>query len=69
MGFFFFHGIELASLISDMIQRGIFVLLILNCCFAGIVGRDGDRECTTFRGAFYYDPLIDAAYLMNLGLR
>ena len=68
MGFFSFYDIELASLISDMIQRSTFVTLILNCCFAGSVGRDGDRECTTFR-AFYYNPLIDAACPMSLELR
>lgn len=67
-GIRYLHGIELASLINDMVQRGIFVTLILDCCFAGSVVRHGDRECTTIR-AIDYDPLIDAAYPMSLELR
>ncbi len=63
----YLHGVELASLVNDMVQRDIFVTLILDCCYAGSVVRHGNRECTTIR-AIDYDPLIDAAYPMSLEL-
>ena len=51
-GFRTFYGIKLVSLINDMVQRCILFTLIYDGCFAGDVGRDGDRECTTFRAFF-----------------
>ena len=64
----YLHGIELASLMNDMVQRGVFVTLILDCYFAGSVIRHGDRQYTTVR-AIDYDSLIDAVYPMSFELR
>lgn len=64
----YLHGIELASLIDEMVRRQIFVTLVLDCCFAGSVVRHGNYERAAIR-AIDYDPLIDAAYPVSTDLR
>ena len=53
----YLRGEELASLIKMMVNKGLIVTLVLDCCFSGSVMRDDSsvRYLT-------YDPKVDAAY-------
>lgn len=54
-------GLTLAHLLNEMVQQGLFVTLVLDCCFSGSVIRHGDPNSSNIR-TVDYDPVIDAAY-------
>ena len=53
----YLRGEELASLIKMMVNKGLVVTLVLDCCFSGSVMRD-DSSTRYLK----YDPKVDAAY-------
>ena len=53
----YLRGEELASLIKMMVNKGLVVTLVLDCCFSGSVIRD-DSSIRYLK----YDPKVDAAY-------
>ena len=53
----YLRGEELASLIKMMVNKGLIVTLVLDCCFSGSVVRD-DSSIRYLK----YDPKVDAAY-------
>ncbi|KAL9122177.1 MAG: hypothetical protein Q9187_001267 [Circinaria calcarea] len=53
----YLEGLELASLIGDMVRKELTVTLVLDCCFSGSVMRD-DSSARYLR----YDPKVPAAY-------
>ena len=57
----YLHGLELACLLKEMVNKGLLVMLVLDCCFSGSVVRHSDRENTGIR-AISYDFATDAAY-------
>ncbi|KAF2629498.1 hypothetical protein BU25DRAFT_363565, partial [Macroventuria anomochaeta] len=53
----YFHGLDLASRIKRMVEKGVTVTLVLDCCFSGNAVR------TDARARYLdYDPAVDAAY-------
>ena len=59
-------GLDLAYRLSEMVNKGLFVTLVLDCCFSGSVIRHGHPNSGDIR-AIDYDPAVDAAYPQNLG--
>ena len=57
----YLYGLELACLLKKMVDKGLLITLVLDCCFSGSVVRHGDREYTGIR-AVPYDSATDAAY-------
>ena len=57
IGIRYLRGEELASLIKIMVDKGLIVTLVLDCCFSGSVMRD-DSSVRYLK----YDPKVDAAY-------
>ena len=55
------HGEILASVLERMTKKGLFVTLVLDCCFSGSTLRLGYSTNSTIRMTSY-DPVIDAAY-------
>jgi hypothetical protein len=64
-GIRYLHGLELAALLKDMVERSLLVTLVLDCCFSGSVVRHGTTEFSTIRYVDY-DAAIDAAYPLSL---
>ncbi|OCK89038.1 uncharacterized protein K441DRAFT_668307 [Cenococcum geophilum 1.58] len=62
----YLRGIELASCLRKMVEQGLLVALVLDCCYSGSVLRDGDQRDTIIRSTDY-DPAIDAASTRILG--
>jgi Caspase domain len=62
----YLRGLELAYLLDEMVKMGLFVTLVLDCCFSGSVVRLGDPHGDAIR-AVDYDHAIDAAYPQCLG--
>ena len=62
----YLRGAELAALLGSMVTKGLFVTLVLDCCFSGSVRRQGqDRpSIRTTR----YDPMISAAHPLDVSL-
>ena len=61
-GLRYLRGAKLTQLLGDMVEKGLLVTLVLDCCFSGSVARhDGLSRDTTVR-CIKYDPSIDAAY-------
>jgi hypothetical protein len=58
-------GLDLAYRLSEMVKKGLFVTLVLDCCFSGSVVRYSDPNGAGIR-AIDYDPAVDAAYPQNL---
>ena len=55
------HGQLLASILEIMTGKGLFVTLVLDCCFSGSVLRHGEYENSSVRMTGY-NPAIDSAY-------
>ena len=55
------HGQLLASVLERMTEKGLFVTLVLDCCFSGSTLRRDDHGDATVRTTFY-DKAIDTAY-------
>jgi hypothetical protein len=52
-------GLELAQIVHTMVENGVNVTLILDCCFSGSVFRHDDRIGVRYLD---YDPAVDATY-------
>lgn len=63
----YFHSRDLADLLNKMVERGLLVTLVLDCCFSGSVVRRDDREYDGIR-TITYDPAVDAAYPQRLDI-
>jgi len=63
----YLKGLDLAYLLNEMVKKGLFVTLVLDCCFSGSVVRHGDPTGAGIR-AVDYDHAIDAAYPQKLGM-
>jgi len=61
----YLHGRELANLLSKMVNKGLLVTVILDCCFSGSVIRRNEREKNGVR-AMVYDSAVDTAYPQQL---
>ncbi|KAA6413074.1 MAG: hypothetical protein FRX48_02818 [Lasallia pustulata] len=57
----YLYGLELACQLKEMVNKGLLVTLVLDCCFSGSVVRHGHRENTGIR-TIPYDAATDAAY-------
>ena len=55
------HGQLLASILERMTDKGLFVTLVLDCCFSGSNLRLGDGDTSSVR-MMDYDPAMDIAY-------
>ncbi|KAF2804947.1 uncharacterized protein BDZ99DRAFT_491010 [Mytilinidion resinicola] len=56
----YLRGLELAYLLRDMVEKGLTVTLVLDCCFSGsVVRKDSMVRCLS------YDPQTDAAYPLD----
>ena len=53
----YLRGLELAHLLKVLVEKGIIVTLVLDCCFSGSAVRKDD-----FVRYIEYDPSIDEAY-------
>jgi hypothetical protein len=62
----YLRGLELAYLLNEMVKKGLFVTLVLDCCFSGSVLRHSVPNGAGIRAADY-DPAVDAAYPQELG--
>jgi hypothetical protein len=62
----YLRGLELAYLLNEMVNKGLFVTLVLDCCFSGSVVRHSVPNGAGIR-ATDYDPAVDAAYPQKLG--
>lgn len=54
-------GVQLAGLLDDMVKAGLFVTLVLDCCFSGSVKRHDIEYDVVVRG-FDYDPIVHPAF-------
>lgn len=52
-------GLELAQIVHTMVEKGVKVTLVLDCCFSGSVVRRDDRIGVRYLD---YDPAVDATY-------
>ena len=59
----YLHGEDLANLIERMVNKGLVITLVLDCCFSGSVMRHNSSV-----RHLPYDPKVDAAYLPAFGL-
>lgn len=57
----YLRGQELAGQMKNMVEKGLRVTLVLDCCFSGAVVRHSDLNGESIRGVDF-DPHIDAAY-------
>lgn len=57
----YMRGIELAGLLQRMAAHGLFITVVLDCCFSGSIVRRDDNELSSIR-AIPYDPAIDSAF-------
>lgn len=64
-GIRYLHGRELASLVNQMVNKGLLVTVVLDCCFSGSVVRRNEREKHGVR-AIAYDSVVDNAYPQQL---
>ncbi|KAI1157745.1 caspase domain-containing protein [Nemania serpens] len=55
----YFHGIHLAQQIKRMVEKGLRVTLVLDCCHAGSVMRDDDDSAVRY---LEYNVAVDAAF-------
>lgn len=55
------HGELLSSVLERMTDKGLFVTLVLDCCFSGVILRADDHSYTGIRETSY-DPAIGAPY-------
>jgi hypothetical protein len=64
----YMRGYELAGLLERMSSRGLFITVVLDCCFSGSVIRRDDTEPSSIR-AIPYDTAIDIAFPFDQRLR
>lgn len=60
IGSSYLKGRHLAGTLRKMVDKGLVVTLVLDCCFSGSVVRHGDRQSFDVR-FLSYDPDVDAA--------
>lgn len=58
----YFYGNFLAKYLRKMVDNGLLVTVVLDCCFSGSVLRDGDVRGASIR-AVEYNPDVDVASL------
>jgi hypothetical protein len=56
---------ELAHQLKEMVEHGLHVTLVLDCCFSGSVVRHGSLNSSSIR-TIEYDPAIDLMPVKNL---
>jgi hypothetical protein len=54
-------GLQLAQIINQMVEKGVLVTLVLDCCFSGKIARHGQEANSNIR-YIDHDPVIEAAY-------
>ena len=64
-GFRYLHGWILAQKMKTMVDKGLLVTLVLDCCFSGSVVRHGRKSEARIR-TVAYDPDADTAHPSNL---
>ena len=57
----YLHGLLLASILERMTEKGLFVTLVLDCCFSGSKLRVNNNDSISVRTT-KYNPAIDMAY-------
>jgi hypothetical protein len=57
----YFYGRDLSAALQEMVAKGLFVTLVLGCCFSGRTVRHCNPDGAGMRSVGY-DPAIDAAY-------
>ncbi|KAE9363027.1 hypothetical protein N431DRAFT_296842, partial [Stipitochalara longipes BDJ] len=60
-GIRYLPGLEFAHLLKQIVEKGLLVTVVLDCCFSGGVVRHHDSDGGGIR-AIDYDPIIAAAY-------
>ena len=63
----YLHSRDLADLLNKMVEKGLLVTLVLDCCFSGSVVRRDDRDYDGIR-TVTYDPAVDVAYPPRLDI-
>lgn len=65
----YLRELELANLIQGMVEKGLLVTIVLDCCFSGsVVRRYGHLHYVAGVRATDYDHAVDVAYPRNLDL-
>ncbi|KAF3764027.1 hypothetical protein M406DRAFT_260952 [Cryphonectria parasitica EP155] len=57
----YLRGLELSCWLKKMVDRGLLVTVILDCCFSGAISRADDTPDTTIR-ELPYDVFVDETY-------
>ncbi|KAH0558764.1 hypothetical protein GP486_004595 [Trichoglossum hirsutum] len=65
--FYPFRGQHLAHQLKKMVDEGLSVTLVLDCCFSGSVVRSGDPPDAVAVRYIDHDSAVDAAYPVVLG--
>lgn len=64
----YLRGLELAELIHAMVEKGLLVTIVFDCCFSGNVVRYGNPHHGDGVRATDYDHAVDTAYPQDLGI-
>lgn len=64
----YLRGLELAYLIHRMVEKGLLVTIVLDCCFSGSVVRYGHPHHGAGVRATDYDHAVDIAYPQEFGM-
>lgn len=56
----YLRGVELGFFLRKLVDKGLLVTVVLDCCFSGSVLRHGDEDVLV--RAVDYDPVIDTAF-------
>jgi hypothetical protein len=62
----YLHGLELAQMLKQLANKGLFITLVLDCCFSGGIRRDKENDETV--RSLNYDFEIDEKYPINLDI-
>ncbi|PVH92912.1 hypothetical protein DM02DRAFT_677192 [Periconia macrospinosa] len=57
----YLFGSDLVNKLNNMVQKGLLLTIVLDCCFSGSVVRHGNLPDASIR-TVPYDPNVDAAY-------
>lgn len=57
----YLFGLKLAELLKEMVEKGLLVTLVLDCCFSGSLVRNGKDKYDGIR-AIPYEPAVEAAH-------
>lgn len=64
----YMRGVELAEQLGKMVAHGLFITVVLDCCFSGSVIRRNNAKISSTR-AIPYDPAVDLAFHSYHGLK